>query len=207
MRNFILFNIVVILASSFYLNEVILTEDVIHQSLESQLSNEQIESVMGISKQMAWLDYLLSVLGYFFRILIVSSLIYLILYLNEIEVSFADTVGLVAKSLTIFLVPMVIKITALSFSDTVSLDDIQFFSFGSLLDVFDTDGMENWLKVVLKSINIWEVLFIVMLSLQLKKYFDNDLKKSIYNVAISYGAGMLVWTFFVVFVTITISQE
>jgi hypothetical protein len=207
MRNFIILNIVIILVSSVYLNEVILTEDVIFQSLGNQLSNEQIESVLGISKQMVWLDYCLSVVGYLLKIIIVSALVYLILFLNEIEVLYSDTIAIVSKSFTIFLVPVVIKIIVLSFLTNPSLDDIQFFSVGSLLDVFDSDGMENWLKVILKSINIWEVIFMTLLAFQLKNYFGDDFQKSMRNVIISYGGGLLVWTFFVVFITITITQD
>lgn len=203
MRNFILLNIFIILASSIYLNEVILTEDVFFYSLESQLSNDQIESIVGMAKQMAWLDYCLSVIAYLLKIIVIASLVYLILYLNEIEAQYSEILTMVSKSFTIFLVPVVIRIIILSFLSHPSLEDINFFSVGSLLDVFPAAELENWQKVLLKSINIWEVIFMALLALQLKKYFDDNFQKSMRNVLVSYGSGLLVWTCFLVFITIT----
>jgi hypothetical protein len=208
MKKIILFNIVIIIASSIFTNEIILTDDVIYNSLGDQLSNDQIKSILGMSKQMAWLEYILAVVGYLLKLIVISALVYLILILNEIEVLYSDTVAIVAMSFTVFLLPIFIKILVLSFSTSpISLDALQFFSIGSLLNVFDSDGMENWLKVILRSINIWEVIFMVVLAFQLRKYFNNDLKTSISNVILSYGGGLMVWTFFVVFITITLSQN
>lgn len=206
MRKIILFNIVIILASSFYLNEIILTEDVIYHSLGDQLSKDQIGSIMEMSKKMVWLEYCLSIVVYLLKIIVIAALVYLILILNDIEVPYSVTVAIVSQSFTIFLIPIVIKILTFSFStNPFTVDDIQYFSVGSLLNFFDSVGMENWLKVLLRSINIWEVIFIFLLAFQLKKYFANDYKRSISNVMISYGGGLLVWTFFVIFITITIT--
>jgi hypothetical protein len=104
--------------------------------------------------------------------------------------------------------PTVIKILALTFSTSpISLNDLQFFSVGSLLNIFDQDGMENWLKIILKSINIWEIIFMVLLAFKLKNYFEDDFRKSLRNVVISYGGGLMVWIFFVVFIAITLPQN
>jgi len=202
----ILFNIVVIIGLTVYINEIFLTDDVIYKSLGDQLSIDQIESIMGMSKKMAWLDYILAVLAYLLKLIIISALVYLILILNEIKLVYSDIFVLVSESYTIFLVPLVLKVLILSFStNPVTLDGLQFFSFGSLLNIFDSDGMENWLKVILRNCNIWEVIFMVLLAFQLRKYFGNDFRKSLWNVVISYGGGLLVWICFAVFVSITLS--
>jgi hypothetical protein len=208
MRKVILFNLIIILAASVYTSEILLTEDVIYNSLGNQLSDDQIESILGMSKKLAWLEYVIAIMGYLFKIICVSALVYLILILNEIEARYVDTIEIVSDSFTIFLLPTVIKILALTFSTSpISLNDLQFFSVGSLLNIFDQDGMENWLKIILKSINIWEIIFMVLLAFKLKNYFEDDFRKSLRNVVISYGGGLMVWIFFVVFIAITLPQN
>jgi hypothetical protein len=204
----IIFNIVVILALSIYINEFILTDEVVYKSLGDQLSNDQIASILGMTKRMVWVDYIIAVVGYLLKIILISALIYLILVLNEIKVFYADIIGIVSKSFTIFLVPVVLKVLVFSYStDPITLDRLQFFSIGSLLNIFDSEGMESWLKVILRSLNIWEVIFIILLAFQLRKYFANDFGKSLSNVLISYGGGLVVWICFAVFISITLSPD
>lgn len=206
MKKVLLFNIIIILASSFYINEFILTEDVFYQSFDEQLSGDQIESVLDMAEKMAWVDYTLSVIGYLLKIIVISALVYLVLVLNEIDATYSNTMAIVANSFSIFLIPIVIKVVILPFSvDTMTLDQIQYFSVGSLLNLFDTTDMENWVKVILRSINIWEVIFSFVLATQLKEYFNNNFKKSVQNVVLSYGSGLMVWTLFTVFIAITFS--
>lgn len=208
MIKILLFNIIIILAASVYMNEFILTNEYFQNALENQLTDDQIVTISDMSKKMAWLDHSIAILSYLLKIVVISSILYLVIILNEKTASFSDIIFIVSESFTIFLFPILIKILFLTFSvDTISPDELRFSSFGSLLNFFDASDMENWLKVILASINIWEAIFMVFLAIQLKEYFDNNFKKSMNNVIISYGGGLLTWVIFAAFLAVTFSQN
>jgi len=187
MKNILLVNIIIIVAASIYINEFILTGEYYHNALGSQLSYDQVESMMQEMKRMVWIDYIIAILSYLLQIFVISAVVYLVIILNEKKASYADIAYIVSESFTIFLFPILIKVFFFSFStSSISPDDLRYFSFGSVLNFFDMDSIENWLKVILKSINIWEAIFMGLLAIQLKKYFDNDFKKAMGSIPRSY---------------------
>lgn len=106
---------------------------------------------------------------------------------------------------SVFLIPSFIKVVWFSFQPDYTLEDLQYFMPGSLLNLFNPKEIEPWLVYPLQSINIWEVAFWFALAYELKGYFEEDYTKSFSTVMASYGSGFLIWVVFVVFLTLNFS--
>ncbi|MDF1696756.1 MAG: hypothetical protein P1U56_13025 [Saprospiraceae bacterium] len=206
MRLLIIINIIVLIVLTWAINSLVITESVLTESLGEQLSSYQIKDIIDGAHKFIWIDYLLSVFGYIIKILCVSSLFYAMLHLSDIKVKFKPILNSVVFAYTIFLIPLIIRVIVFATtSDTYSLDEIHNYSFGSLMSLFDINDFEPWARVGFRSINIWEVLFVIYISFQFKEYYDGSVKVAAENVVIVYLTALLLWTSFLVFLSVTLS--
>jgi hypothetical protein len=106
---------------------------------------------------------------------------------------------------SVFLIPSFIKVVWFSFQPDYTLEDLQYFMPGSLLNLFNPKEIEPWLVYPLQSINIWEVAFWFALAYELKEYFEDNFASSFGTVMASYGSGLVIWIVFVVFLTLNFS--
>jgi len=102
----------------------------------------------------------------------------------------------------IFLIPSIIKMAWFTFKSDYTLEDVQYFLPGSMLNIFDPKLLEPWLIYPIQSLNIWELAFWIALAVGLKKYLDGDFYRSMSLVAGTYGAGLVIWVVFVTFLTL-----
>jgi hypothetical protein len=103
------------------------------------------------------------------------------------------------------LIPGVVKIFWFSFQRDYTLEDLQYFMPGSLLNLFNPKEIEPWLVYPLQSINVLEVAFWFALAYELKEFFNEDFGKAFGTVMASYGSGLVIWIVFVVFLTLNFS--
>jgi hypothetical protein len=83
--------------------------------------------------------------------------------------------------------------------------DIQTFYPLSLLNLLEVKDIPQWLLYPLQVINIFEVLYWLILAYGLSLVAKERLPKMLWLVAFSYGIGLFVWVVFITFITINLS--
>lgn len=199
-------NVCFIFLLSYFLKEEFVTKELVHNYYSAQLSYAQIETILSNQQKYQWVGYLFIPIIYFIKLALITLCLYTgILLSNAKTLSFSKIFSAVALADILFLIPGVIKIFWFSFQPDYTLEDLQYFMPGSLLNLFNTKEIEPWLVYPLQSINIWEVAFWFALAYELKEYFEDDFTKSFGTVMASYGPGIVIWIVFVVFLTLNFS--
>lgn len=188
---------------TWYTKTEILTEREIANFYSTQLSYEQIEQMLINQRKWEWLGYLFIPVFYLLKILLVTLCVYTgILLLNIKSLSWSKVFGAVVVADMIFLIPAIIKMVWFTFQADYTLEDVQYFLPGSMLNIFEPKQLEQWLLYPIQSVNIWELLFFLALAFGLKKYLDDDFSRSMGLVVSTYGVGLVVWIVFVTFLTL-----
>ena len=156
-------------------------------------------------KKWEWLGYALLPIIYLIKIGLITLCVYTGFFLAlPQKVKFRDIMPAVVKADMLFLIPAFIKITWFTFNVDYTLQDLQYFMPGALLNFFDPSLVESWLLYPLQAFNIYEVAFWFILAYQLKEFFEEDFRASFKTVALSYGSSFVVWVVFVMFLSINL---
>ena len=202
-----LFSISVLVFSDLYFRNYLLTRDVFYDFFSNQMSNEQIENFINNQEKWSFLIYIIIPTIYILKISLTSICIYIGFYFYQNDkIRLGDIMGKVIKADLIFLIPILLKTLWFSLGDiNFNLEDFQYFSPISLLNIFEVSMIQKWLIYPLQAINIFEVAFWIILGYQLKTFLKNDFTKSFKLVLASYGSGFIIWIIFVVFLTLNLT--
>jgi hypothetical protein len=196
-------NCVLLIIFTWFAKTEIVTEREIVNFYSTQFSYEQIEQMLLSQKKWEWAGYLAIPFVYLLKVSLVTLCIYVgILLLNIKSLSWSKVFGAVVVADMIFLIPAIIKMAWFTFQADYTLEDVQYFMPGSMLNIFEPKLLEQWLIYPIQSVNIWELLFFIALALGLKKYLDGDFSRSMGLVVSTYGVGLVVWIVFVTFLTL-----
>lgn len=205
--SFLLFFILVILSSliSIVVQEMVFTEDVYYASLSEQLSVERIESLLKKKGELGWIGYLVKMIFYSFKIFIVAICLLIGLFFVNKNCLLGSLVNIVIKAEFVFLIPSVIILLWFGVikQSSYTFSDISNFSPLSMLNLFDTGEIDLWLKYPLGAINVFEFLYMGILAQGLSVVTDMSFLKSFKVTLFSYGAALLLWIVFVVFIIIS----
>lgn len=195
--------ILFIVLLTWYTKTEILTEREMINFYSTQLSYEQIEQMLISQKKWEWAGYLAIPFVYLLKVSLVTLCIYVgILLLNIKSLSWSKVFGAVVVADMIFLIPAIMKMVWFTFQADYTLEDVQYFLPGSMLNIFEPKLLKQWLIYPIQSVNIWELLFFIALAFGLKKYLDGDFSRSMGLVVSTYGVGLVVWIVFVTFLTL-----
>ncbi|NBA78875.1 hypothetical protein GOQ04_25205 [Emticicia sp. ODNR4P] len=105
-----------------------------------------------------------------------------------------------------FLIVPVIKLFWFLFIQThYDLNDLQYFFPLSALQLFDVQKLPSWQVYPLQLMNVFELIYWVLLAYWLKKLLNLSLNKSMEVVASSYGTGLLLWVVFITFLSLNLA--
>ncbi|NBA87281.1 hypothetical protein GVN16_16020 [Emticicia sp. CRIBPO] len=203
---FALFAIFISLLLAYYTQSYIVTENEIYNFYSTQLSYEQIESLLNQQNKWVWLGYVFIPVIYLLKISIISLTLLSGLFFSQIsKPRFSEVFSIVAKADLILLTPAVLKIGWFTFQTNYTLEDVQYFMPGSLLNFFEPTLVEKWLLYPLQALNVFELGFWLWVAYELKPSFKEDFTRSFQTVALSYGSCFMIWIVFVAFLTLNLS--
>lgn len=201
--NLLLINSCLLVLISWYFAREISTDRILIDFYSSQLSFDQIENILATQKKWKWLGYLFIPVLYLLKICLVALSIHIgVLLFNIKALSLGNIFNTVIIADMIFLIPAIIKMVWFTFQIDYTLEDVQYFLPGSMLNIFNPKLLEPWLIYPIQSLNIWELVFWIALAWGLKKYLDGDFYRSMSLVAGTYGTGLVIWVVFVTFLTL-----
>ncbi|QEC76157.1 hypothetical protein [Mucilaginibacter ginsenosidivorax] len=183
-----------------------MSDTVIYNYYSQQLGADRIEEFINLQKKYQYLGYIILPICYSIKFFLISMCLMVGAIFSNFKISFSKIFKIVIISETIFLIPLIIKIIWFSFFKTrYTLLDLQLFSPFSLLSLVDIANVKKWFYYPLSTTNIFEIIYCFSLSYCLSNQLGLPIKKTGVTVISSYGAGLLVWTIFIMFLSINLS--
>jgi hypothetical protein len=198
---------VVSILFSWFIQSHVLTDQLYYNYLAERLNEDKIEEAIRLQERAGLLGFLFIPVALFlkigFTVLCLSIGISLASYQLPFKTLFR--IALVAEMAFVF--SILVKIFILyMFRDINSLEELRDFSPFSLFSLFNPASVPEYLRYPLQTINLFEVLYCVLLAAGLEVYMNKGFRHSFRLVLFSYGIGLICWVICAVFINLNLSN-
>lgn len=205
-RLFFAFLCLFLFLNSYILNEFIVTKEVYYRTYAEQVAVERIEELINFVSKWQWVGYLLIPVLLSLKVAFTAVCLNIGTVFSNYKISFGKLFKIALIAETIFAVTTFSRnLSLFYFIDVNTMSDVQHFFPLSLMSLFDPYEIPSWLIYPLQTINVFEVLYVIALTVGLSMVLREKKEKMFGLVAGSYGTGLLIWMVFVVFLSINIS--
>ncbi len=191
--------ILIELAFNFIIQKYALNEEVMYNSLLNELSTEDIDRTVALTRSYAWLNYLWAPINVLMQIFLISICILIGTLLLRYEIRFKEIFNVVAKAYAIFAVSRLILIGAYLYFGVNQLSDLDYVTSVSLYAIVKNPTLPEWATLLLKTINLYQVIFILLLAAGLNLLQHRGLKRWIPLVLGTYGTGLAIYVAIFIF--------
>lgn len=198
------FSCIAYMAVLYIQQQYVLTEQVYYNTLGEQLTIERIDAFLQTQQRWAWLGYVIIPLTVGLQALLISICLGTGAILLDYRVRFGALFGMVVKALAVFAVGRVLFMLVALFTEVRNLDDLLRADVFSLLGWIGKDGIPDWLLYPLSVVNVFEVLFWLLLAGGMGYLLQRRWTNLIGFVAATYGIGLLLWMLFIVFLQLNL---
>ncbi|WP_289031915.1 hypothetical protein [uncultured Algoriphagus sp.] len=185
----------------FLIDYVVLNDLVLYEFYSDKFSESRVYELLDFRKEWLWATYPIKLLIQLIVLQIPAMLIYLGLYLAKYEISYKKVFGIVLISEFIFFIPLLIKIIWFSFHP-VSMGSVRLFAPLSLFSLFDAESLQEWLFYPCKVLNVFEVVYWILMAFLLAKYLKSSLDAMLKIVLGYYVSFLFCWVVFVMFISL-----
>ena len=187
-------------------DNIVLTDQVLKEHLSLQLSIERIEQLLNFYDRWAWVNYAILPVIYLLKFTFISLWLLSGIILFGYKISFRKIFNVVLVAEFVWIIPALLTIVWFGMIDTdYTLLDVQYFQPFSLMNFFDGEKVETWLVFPLKALNLFEVAYMLVLAVGIKKVINRDYNTSLGFVVPVYGLGLITWIVFITFLSINLS--
>lgn len=185
---------------------LLMTDELYYDSLVNKISYERISEMLVQGKKWQWLSYAFLPVLLFFKILFVVICFSIGALFLKIETGFKRFFDIAIVAEFVFLISVILKLLWFGFIKTnYTLQDLQYFSPLSAIGLFNPTELDPWFVYPIQLLNLFEVLYWVVLAYQLKPVLNEDFSSSLGFVGRTYGVGLVIWVILVMFLTVSIS--
>ncbi len=200
---FLLIGFTVIL--TFTINFLFLKEGLFYQSFGEQLAVDRIAKMFEMSQKWQWISYIIVPIDILVRVSFSAICLYIGCFLANSQVRFRELFRISLLADFVFVLAGIIKLLILVlFKDVSKLDDLQFLPL-SLMELFHRDSVDALFIYPFSLISVFELLYWLVLAWLLSGLLEQPFSYSLKRVASSYGAGLLLWVLFVMFLTVNLT--
>jgi hypothetical protein len=189
-----------ILINLYITNTIVITDEIIHDTFSLEISSEEIRQILLFKKKYGWISYVAQPMALLIKIYFTAGCLFMGLMIYDVRVKFSKILRTVLLGEFVFVIYTVFRLGFIYTKDFSSLEQIQKFWPLSLFSLFSSDSIPQWLFYPLYTINIAEIAYWLVLSLGLTYLIKTKFLQSLKTVLTSYGAGLLLWMVFLVFV-------
>jgi hypothetical protein len=171
--------------------------------LDEQLSYERVKGVINLKNKWLWLGYIFTPILYLLKFSAVSVCILAGILLSNIKITFYKVFKVVLVSDVIFLLAIAIKTLYFLYTKTnfTITDYLTFYPF-SLINLIDTTKVLNWLKYPIQLLNLFEILYILLITTGISIELRIKFREAFKIVSLSYFSGLLIYIVFITFLTV-----
>ena len=184
---------------------LLVSDELFLNEFSKSFTSEQLREMLGQRDNLKWLGYLILPLYYLLKFLLVTCCLSISVFFITDKFEFKRMVYITGKSELVFLVSAIIKLLWFFLIQTsYTLRDLQYFYPLSVLSMFNPNSLEPWLIYPFQVMNLFEVIYWVVLAHLLSKEIPElDMNRSMAAVMSGYGTGLVIWIALVMFLTIT----
>lgn len=190
---------------TFSFNYLFLSENIYYQSFGENLATERITKMIQLSQKLQLLGYVFIPLIILIRIGFTATCLYTGYFLINLKVRFKDLFKIALLADFVFVLAGITKLVILIFFKEVNtLGDLQFQPL-SLQELIGNRVTNAMFIYPLSLINVFEVIYWLVLALLLTGITEKTFGSSLKTVATSYGTGLAIWVLFVMFITVNLT--
>ncbi|MCL1934701.1 MAG: hypothetical protein FWF53_12920 [Candidatus Azobacteroides sp.] len=123
------------------------------------------------------------------------------IFITEQNLKFGQCFNIAIKADIIFLIELIVKINYFSIFGVNSLQEVNIRLF-SLMQWMGVNNVEQWLSYPMNILNIFELIYWILLALFLSGYTRKSFGTSLGFVAETYGIGLLLWVVFIMYLVL-----
>ncbi|MCY3999021.1 MAG: hypothetical protein OXE55_06665 [Flavobacteriaceae bacterium] len=175
--------------------------ELIHQNLSQQWTVKQIENYFSQQQSWAWVGYVLLPLALYIKTLVIALILDIGGFFNDVALPFKKYWRLVLQSEFIFLFAGLVKLLWLKFIIVdFTYEQVQQTVPFSLQSLLDTSNIPHWAIYPLQWLNLFQVLYWIMLIALLNQATRSS--KGFHIVMISYFPGAIIWILLIMFLSL-----
>jgi len=209
--HFILLVLVTLLLSYEY-NYFIQTDELLVRNFSDKYTQEAINHILNFRHTWFWVSYAFVPISMYIStslIALIISLTIWIYYLNEISpnVQFSDTWRIVLFAQWSMIAAIFAKVFWFGFIHTdYTLEELASFYPLSIINFFDINKLDKLYVYPLQLINVFELIYWIVLVVGVKNLLNGTWIKSLQIVFFSYGVILIVWVVVIMFVSINLNS-
>lgn len=198
--------ITICLLLNYVTNEFVLTDSFMYNSLYGQLPEHYIDSAIAFHRKWVWVSYAILPVILVLKWLFISAFIATGSVFMGFDVRFKQILKTTIVCEWLFVTVSVINFIVLLFSNVQSIGEVQGFNLVSTLSIGHlikgVEGFE-WLVAPLQSLNVFQLIFVIALSLGISVISNEKFGKSLSLVARSYGAALCIWLILITYISVS----
>lgn len=207
-NKYLIIFIIIVLCSgllNFIVRSQVITENILIEYFQDHMSYKKVVDLLNSNKEWGWLNYVFIPLFYIVKFGIISFWLLCGTILFDYKIKFNSIFKTVLLAEFVWLLPTVILIIWFwLIESSYTFNDVQYFAPLSLLSIFDASQLDSWLIFPLKSLNLFEVIYLLVLALGIKKIMKKDYDSALKFTLPVYGSALVVWILFVTFLSINL---
>ncbi len=207
-QNIIYFFLLLILTTLlFLLFEIILNvEQKYNLFLSENLLKDEVDKILENRQKWIWLNYVLVYLLLLLKIFIISAIIDMGCFFYNKKIKFQKIFNIVVKAEFVFFLVIIFKIGWFYFfKKNYTIEDLQYFYPLSALNIVGYEGIHPWFIYPFQVINIFELVYWLILAYLINKEINDNTEKGFSIVASSYGVSLFLWVIIVMFFTLNMN--
>lgn len=201
-----------LLLITFSIQYLFIEDYLYYQTFGEQITFDQIDKMLQISKNYYWLGYVFVPFIILIRVFFTTIFLYIGIFFTNLKINFSKIFKIALLADFVFILSGLAKLVILIFFKEVStLEDLQFTPL-SIMELLDYDAVDLLFIYPLSLLNIFELLYFLVLAWLLIGIINEaneerpvNFAKSLQLVTASYGSGLLLWVLVVMFITLNIS--
>jgi len=195
----ILLNVLV----SILLNWFVISDELYYQSFGEQLRTDLISKIVDLKNKWDWIVLLITPINIIIKVLFVAVCLDIGNFIIDLKLKFKQLLRIALFGETVFLTVAFIRlIWLLLFPENLTLEYIQVFYPLSLINLVEFENVPQYLIYPMQLVNIFELVYWIVLAYLIKIYTNRSFDKSFDFVAKTYGVGLFTWVVLVVFISI-----
>ncbi len=182
----------------------LISEEIIYNSFSGKSSLEMIKKALAFNHRFGWINYILPPLILFVNFLFVACCLWIRGLLIGLKNKFHEFWRISIISGIVFIFFSYLKTGILYYLNYQTIGEINSFQPLSLYNLLRDVNTPVYLQYALTVLNVPELLYIVAISLSLKKTTNIPFISGLMFVLKSYGTGLIIWLTLVTFFLISI---
>lgn len=180
-------------------NHFILTDSFYFSSFSGSLDIDKIESLIQINKKFQWIGYIGIPLAVLLKWVIIAFVIYTGLVFFTDDATYDKCFKIVQLAEVIFVIVGVTKMAWFIIYPPHSIEEVQNFFPLSITNLLDMKNVASYMVYPLQQLNLFEALYILILSLGISSLFKIKLGKALKITVLSYGSSLVLWIMIIMF--------